>query len=149
MPRFIAIIQADPEKVGIVLARVHDLSRHLLHRRKVSRYRCVFSRLGASSRIDCKQVHILIATRIFDIEDVLAVFGPCVAVQWTLAVGERPRFLKRLSKFFDPDVHNALIRLHEGDELSIGAQLTSGDLRISEKELPVEQIDIRLCCRRV
>ena len=138
MPGLVSIIQSHPEQIGIVLTGVNDPSGDILERRQISRVWSLLALRRFRIGINRKQIDVFVAIRIFNKQNVLSIFSPGVSVQRSFAISQRTSIFKRLGKFFHPHIHDALIRLHERNELAVRAQLTAGNLWISKKELPIQ-----------
>ena len=90
-------------------------------------------------RVHRPDVEVLVAALVLHVENVAAVVAPEVTHDRPLVGGEG---LGRVEGFFallDPDVAHILVRLHEGDPLSVGRDLGARDLWIAEEEFPVDQ----------
>ena len=139
MPGFIAIVYRHVKNVGFVARDFDDFRAHAFQIGEISSSRNVLARGRRIRRIDRVDEIVFVAGFVLDKKNVLAVAAP--EVRWNWARGVRGNRLCLVERFFgalDPDVARAFERLNKSDELAIGRNLPSGDLRVPEEEFAID-----------
>ena len=138
--RRIAVVDADDDLRWRCLGNGIDDGADALHRSQVARRWNAGCRFGVGGGVDREDVIVLGSTLVLHEQHVAAVLGPEVTAQRPPGVGgQRSCGVEWRVDRFDPDVHDARVRLAEGDPFAVGRELRAGDLGVAEKHIAIDQ----------
>jgi len=140
MPRFVAVVEADVDRIGFCFRNIVDIGANTFSIGQVGRRGNL--RAGGRSRggIDGKDVEILVAVIVLCKKDILAVPTPKIPRDWSLLFGsQRTCLCELLVNALDPDVANVGKRLDERNIFAVRRDLSTRIFRIIEENSSVDQ----------
>src|SRR5439155_5341728 len=132
VPRFVAVVEADVDGVGVALRHEEDLRPYAPDVGDVARGGHVAPGCGGVGRPDGIDVEVLVAGRVLRVQNVFRVAAPEVRRDRPFRIGgDRAGLVERLRGPLYPDVARGLERLEERDELAVGRNLRAGDFGVA------------------
>ena len=148
MPRFIAVVDTDKDRVRFSSRNGEDLGANAFDIGEVARRRNFLTRRGRVVGVYCIDQIVFVTGFVLHEKNVLAVAAPEVRGDRPGSIrSDRLCLIKRIFRALNPDVARAFERPHEGDELAVRRNLRPRDFRVAEEEFAVDywRPAIRLC----
>ncbi len=132
------VIEADDDGVRGLLRHGIDQRPHFLQVGEVAGRGHTGVGFHLSRRIDGVDVEILVAVLVLHIKDVAAVLAPEVPGHRPLVCRHRAGLVERFLPLLHPDIAHLVVLTDKRDVFAVRRNLGTGDFRVAEEELPVD-----------